>query len=718
MTLQNILLKSKLIFILIVFFSGYLFSSIEDYYPYNLEPTSSNYGETGLYNLPSARFMEEGTLKLGISGSYPYEYTFITTSPFPWLESTYRYTEIKNIKYGPYSYSGNQSLKDKGFDLKIKLFNESYYLPSIALGFRDIAGTAKFASEYLVATKSIKDLDFTLGVGWGALAANGNIKNPVISLNKAFEFRDADQKLEGGTFRLEDWFSGERAAIFGGVEYSLQRYGLNLKLEYDTAIPEMGYLDPSIKVKSKWNFGVTRPIGDFVDLGLSLERGSEIRFSFVIKTNYGKQGLVPKADPPLNVIPLSIEQKKQIASNKALFYRSLNMGLKEESIYIQGASYKDSSVDVVINQMRFRSFPRAAGRAARITSALSPDEIENINVFLMNGDIEVSSISLDRRAFDKAINQSISSGELFLQSEINSPSNKPMYQQTDFQPEVIFPDVRWSMSPALRHQIGGPEAFYLGQLWWKINTSIIFRRGLTLDTVLGLDLYNNFDEFANPSYSEIPHVRSDIQEYLLQGKNNIARLKLNYFWSPYRDLFARIDFGLLEEMFGGYGGELFYRPFNSNLSMGFSFHNVKQRGFKQRFKFRKYQTETGHLSFYYDFPQSVQGHLMIGKYLAGDKGATLDLSRRFKTGFTLGVFATKTNLSSEEFGEGSFDKGFYFAIPLDMFYTDYQAGNISFGLHPLTKDGGAILNIHNSLYSILGDTGRNSLVRDWKDLLD
>ena len=44
--------------------------------------------------------------------------------------------------------------------------------------------------------------------------------------------------------------------------------------------------------------------------------------------------------------------------------------------------------------------------------------------------------------------------------------------------------------------------------------------------------------------------------------------------------------------------------------------------------------------------------------LAGDKGVTLDLSRRFKSGFTMGVFATKTNLSAEEFGEGSFDKGF------------------------------------------------------------
>ena len=53
-----------------------------------------------------------------------------------------------------------------------------------------------------------------------------------------------------------------------------------------------------------------------------------------------------------------------------------------------------------------------------------------------------------------------------------------------------------------------------------------------------------------------------------------------------------------------------------------------------------------------------------------------------------------------------------------MFYTKYRTGNISFGLHPLTKDGGAILNMHNKLFSLFGGTNRESLIRDWEDLLD
>ena len=88
--------------------------------------------------------MNEGSMKIGYSSSYPYEYTYISATPFEWLETSYKYTEIKNKLYGPSGYSGNQTLKDKGFDIKLRLLKESYYMPEISLGWNDLAGTAKF----------------------------------------------------------------------------------------------------------------------------------------------------------------------------------------------------------------------------------------------------------------------------------------------------------------------------------------------------------------------------------------------------------------------------------------------------------------------------------------------------------------------------------------------------------------------------------------------
>ena len=181
---------------------------------------------------------------------------------------------------------------------------------------------------------------------------------------------------------------------------------------------------------------------------------------------------------------------------------------------------------------------------------------------------------------------------------------------TDFQPEIDFPEFSWNMSPALKHQIGGPEAFYLGQLWWRTDANIKFNRNLSLYTSFGLNIYNNFSEFSNPSYSSLPHVRSDIQEYLSEGENNISMMKLEYMYSPMKDIFLRADLGLLEEMFGGLGGEILYRPFDRNYALGLSMHRVRQRGYEQRFSFRKYETTTGHLEFFYDFPNGISSQML------------------------------------------------------------------------------------------------------------
>ena len=104
--------------------------------------------------------------------------------------------------------------------------------------------------------------------------------------------------------------------------------------------------------------------------------------------------------------------------------------------------------------------------------------------------------------------------------------------------------------------------------------------------------------------------------------------------------------------------------------------------------------------------------------MAGDIGGTFERSRSFKNGARFGIFASFTDVSSTQFGEGSFDKGFDLSIPTQLFYSDFRTGNITFGLHPLTKDGGATLNLHNSLFGIVADSTKSAILRDWSDLLD
>ena len=693
--------------------SSHAQSSIEDYFPFSDLSSPSNYGDTGLLEIPNARFMKEASLRFNFSSSYPNEFTTITASPFKWLESSYRYTEIKNKLYGPSQYSGNQSLKDKGFDLKMKLIGEGYYRPAVALGLRDIAGTGIFSSEYLVATKSLGNFDVTAGLGWGILGSDDSIRNPLISLSESFQIRTGSIK-EGGEFKYTDWFSGT-AALFGGVEYHLRKYGLKLIAEYDSSSPDKSTISP-LEVKSNFNLGLNYHVSNNLQLGLSFERGTNFRMSFSFKGNFLKDTI--SKPPPKNIIALNKEQKKKSFENPDIFYRSLNKSLRDEKIFIQSATLKDTEVSVAIASSRFSNIPRMSGRSAAIISALAPEDVGRMNIHVMNGDLEIATLKINRNKFDAAKAFKGSPQEVLKVSLIDSNSNNPLISDSEFNPRIDFPEFSWTMSPALKHQIGGPEGFYLGQIFWKTDTTIKFRRNLSLYTSFGINLYDTFNDFKNPSQSNIPHVRSDIQDYLSEGKNNLQRMKLEYMFSPFKDIYMRADLGLIEEMFGGFGGEILYRPIDNDYSLGLSVHRVKQRGYKQRFSFKEYETTTGHASLYYDFPMGISSQLSIGRYLAGDKGATIDLSRRFTSGFVLGIFATKTELSAEEFGEGTFDKGFYFSIPTSLFYSDFRTGNISFGLHPLTKDGGAFLIQHNSLFSILGDSSKNSILRDWKDLLN
>lgn len=711
--------KPTLWLLIVIAASLPLRASIDDYYPYKVLPSSSNYGNTGILEIPNARMMQEASLRFNFSSSFPNEFTSLTASPFNWLEASYRYVEIKNQLYGPAAYSGNQSYKDKGFDLKALISNETYFFPSIAIGLRDIAGTGLFSSEYIVSTKRIQNLDLTLGLGWGDLGRDNNISNPLTPLNDSFDKRKVESTGQGGTFDFNKWFSGE-TAIFGGIEYDLPKQGLRLKLEYDTTRPDKerfiktGTRIP-LEVRSRLNFGISYSLSKNFTISSSFERGTQFRVSFNLLGNFLNDTITKPR--PKTVQKLNQDQQRNILENNDLLYRSLNLSLRDESIYIQAATLKDNEIDVAIASSRFYNLTRPIGRTARIVAALAPDQVSKINIHAMNGDFEVANVSFGKEYFKKSDEGSLSSTELLQLTQIESNNADPLFRRATFMPGVTFPEFTWNMSPGLRHQIGGPEGFYLGQLYWQTDTTIKLRRNLTLYTSFGINIYDTFKNLNNPSQSSIPRVRSDIQEYLSNGKNNIKRMQLQYFGAPYKDIFTRLDIGYLEEMFGGLGGEILYRPFKKKFSIGMSIHKVKQRAYNQLLSFKEYSNTTGHIGFYFDHPYQIRSQFLVGEYLAGDKGVTLDLSRRFNSGFTLGVFATKTNLSEEEFGEGSFDKGFYISVPTKLFYSDFRSGNISFGLHPLTKDGGAMLNKHNALIGILGDSNANSLIRDWDEIL-
>ena len=117
-------------------------------------------------------------------------------------------------------------------------------------------------------------------------------------------------------------------------------------------------------------------------------------------------------------------------------------------------------------------------------------------------------------------------------------------------------------------------------------------------------------------------------------------------------------------MYAGIGGEVLYAPYDQRWAIGANVSGVQQRGFSRDFRLREYKTISGFVSAYYAVPfYEIDVGLHVGRYLARDTGYTLEARRSFDSGFSVGAFFTRTNVSAEEFGEGSFDKGLFFRIP-------------------------------------------------------
>ncbi|MFP1496854.1 YjbH domain-containing protein [Escherichia coli] len=55
------------------------------------------------------------------------------------------------------------------------MWEESYWLPQVAVGARDIGGTGLFDADILLPAKP-GPFDFTLGLGLGISGTSGNVK--------------------------------------------------------------------------------------------------------------------------------------------------------------------------------------------------------------------------------------------------------------------------------------------------------------------------------------------------------------------------------------------------------------------------------------------------------------------------------------------------------------------------------------------------------------
>ncbi|RUO46628.1 YjbH domain-containing protein [Pseudidiomarina aquimaris] len=701
--------------------------------------TTSDYGGVGLLQTPTARMNSEGHLTLGYYDTDDYRRTSITLQLFDWMEATARYTDLR---YSFYSrdpeFSGDQTLKDKGFDLKFRALKESKWLPEVAIGLRDLGGTGLFGGEYIVGSKAwhtenLGTFDFHLGLGFGYLGRRDNSYNPFCEITDEFCGRPRGTTPGGGDIEWEKMFKGP-AATFGGVEWRTPIQGLRLKAEYDPNDYQSERLpapiDPEnprqIVQDSFWNFGAEYAYNNLINLKLGYQRGNTMTFGFSLRYNLATAYQV-KTEPPLRDAKRSSAQGFSDVDLNRLSQALLNeTGFAVKAVeHDNNEAVQQERVTLYAEQTRYRDREEAVEKAARILSNELPESVTRYEIAEIKDGLGIVQYNVNAPFYKSAArgerfyreeddaftlsNVRVARGSTTGQttptggvgSSATETSGVTRGRTTGYQ--ATRTKAGYSITPNLSQSFGGAEDFYIYQLAMMGEGYYHFTPNLRVSGTVGVNIVNNYDEFnflVDDLENPLPRVRTRIREYYDNQDLWLQNLQLVYTDQASDSVYYALYGGYLERIFGGIGGEILYRPLNSRFAFGVDLNWAKQREPDNSFGFEDYDVLTGHASIYWQpefLPQSLI-KLQAGRFLAGDEGVQVDFSHQFDSGVRAGAYAAFTNVSREEYGEGGFTKGFYISIPFDLFTVRNTLARGRIGWQPITRDGGQMLNRSINLY--------------------
>ncbi|WP_299727796.1 YjbH domain-containing protein [uncultured Tateyamaria sp.] len=678
-------------------------------------PTLNFYGVPGLIDMPGGEALPDGQVAIGVSSFAGQTRTNFTFQFSPRISVTFRYVGIQD-----WNSDGFGTYRDRSFDFRYLLIREGRIAPALTIGLQDFAGTGIYAGEYVVATKTFKrplrlrgQVKVTAGLGWGRLGSVGSVGSPFGAARPQFEPGDP-----GGEPATDQWFRGP-VSPFGGVEWQVnERFGLKVEYATDAYLPET-----SRRVfarSSRFNFGLEYQARKNVRLGAYWIYGSEIGVNLQLQFNpktpatpyrlAGPRPIIVRPDRLAN--PAAYDGGWIAAQNAPVVIRdAIGPELATDGIKLHSISFSATRAEARVSSERFDNFAIVTGRTARTMARILPPSVETFDIVLINNDLALSKVTLSRRDLETLEFQPNASQLLLSRTVISDAPLRPTGVTS--QVDSLYPHFSWAVGPYIRPSFFDPDEPVRADVGISAIARFRFAPGWQVLGELRHRVAGTIENGSRVSDSVLPRVRTDALLYVRAADTTLERLVLSKQWKPGKNTYARISVGYLEQMFGGVSAELLWKPATRPLAVGVELNYVKQRDFDQRFGFRDYEVATGHLSAYYDLGNGYHGQLDVGRYLAGDVGVTVSLERQFANGWRIGGFFTLTDVSSQEFGEGSFDKGITVSIPLSWFSGRPSRQSISSTIRPVQRDGGARLNVSDRLYDQIRNGHLTDLNNNW-----
>lgn len=662
-------------------------------------PVSYNHWlQGGYFTMPSARMGADGEIGVGYSYVPPYRSWNLRFQVIDRLELSGNYRIFSGIEDPVLGKFGFGEFSDKGANLKFALFkpeDSRYRLPGLAIGIDDVIGTKGFNSQYVVLTQVFLDYNLELSLGYGK------------------------QRIKG-------FFGG--AAWYPFRKHSNEYLkGLSFAIEYD-ATP---YQDEEIErhphgriKKSPWNVGLKYRLWDSFDLSLACIRGHAVAVSISGYYNFGyTKGFLPKIEDPLpyrapvNVQPIGCLRPEDVMVQDFVFaFRNQGFDLIDAWLS-DDCGTKVLRLEVI--NLTYREERLVRDRLNALISSITPNDIDRIIVVISSWEVPVQEYHYHMVFAEEFREQRIGKYEL----NTLTPLCEVSYPNP-FQSKQIYKKEKelWNLEilPKTNFLFGSAK----GKFKYAIGLALKINGFLPDETAyylgFGYFIFSNLYDIAdmdrlNPS--QIVNVQTDLINYYKQKSITLDEAYLQRIWNHGKGLYSRWSVGLFGPAWGGSAAEFLYYPICSEWAIGVEGSVLKRRTYESigfTDKIRKlegfkptYQNFLGSqyfLNLYYDWRcTGLAFKISVGQFLAKDFGARYEITRYFPSGVRLGFWFTHTNAHDYINGQRYNDKGIFFSMPLDIFYTKSSRSRWGYGMAAWLRDVGARTFTGSELYTIINE---------------
>lgn len=656
----------------------------------------------GYIQMPSARMGCEGEFGFGYAYVPPYRNWNLRMQVIDRLEITGNYRVFHGVEDPVLSPLGFGDFSDKGANFKLSLFSpedSEYQLPGIAFGCEDFMGTKSFHARYVVLTQVLLKQNLEVSLGYG-------------------------------THRIKGLFGGICWMPFRQCDWPV--CGLSLVAEYD-ATPyrkESIELHPRGRVKnSPVNIGIKYRLWNQFDFSASYIRGAEFAFSASTYYNFGTtKGFIPKVDDPLpytspvNNEPLGIRRPED-ALTKDLAFAFRDQGYELMEIRMGYKKCKGKILYLKVMNETFRLERDVRERLDHILAYLIPNNIAEVVVVMESEGFPVQEYRYNMELVRAYRDCQICAYELRLLTPLCEVNFRDQCESS-----LLY---RWKRNwfnfelLPKTHTLFGTSR---GKFKYSLGLHAAFNGFLSGDVyysiLLGYNFFTDFDklrthDILNPS--QIINVRSDVMRYYKQKGITVDEAYLQKNWNMGKGWFSRAALGLFEEEYGGVTTEFLYYPVKSLWAIGvegalLGKRTVKGVGFTNKVvqfhgitpTHRKFIGSQYFLNLYYDWRNAqLDFKIAAGQFLAKDFGARFEMSRYFTSGFRVTVWYTWTNGNDRINGQTYHDKGVYFSLPFDIFYTHSERSRWGYGMSAWLRDVGVQAYTGQHLYEMIRDQRQN-----------